>query len=212
MLKKILLVCFSFLLVGCVRVDQFKDYSTLIDDCLVDHVTTNEVSLGYRYYVPKGVRKIHDYDYNQVFLIDGASVYLYVDIVSYFHKKEIKFVKSSDKSVYQEIKHGKKKGYFELVEYDDSCFVRLYYNYSKIEFYTDKDNLNKMITLSSVILNSIRYNDMVIEKVLEGSFGEFSEMNYEVEKPIDASSDFSQYLEEYVQKEKKEKKEELPDE
>ena len=73
-------------------------------------------------------------------------------------------------------------------------------------------NLSKMVTLSSIILNSITYNDRVIEKVLEGNLGEFSEFTYEVKKPDGSSSNFSQYLEEYVQKEEQRKKEELPDE
>ena len=50
----------------------------------------------------------------------------------------------------------------------------------------------------------------VIEKILEGDLGQFSEFAYEVEKPEGASSNFSQYLEEYVQKE--ENFEQLPDE
>ena len=69
-----------------------------------------------------------------------------------------------------------------------------------------------MVTLSSIILNSITYNDRVIEKILEGNLGEFSEVTYEIKKPDGASSNFSQYLEEYVQKEEQQKKEDLPDE
>ena len=210
--KKIILVCLTFLLVGCVRVDKVDDYGVLIRQCLVNHVVTNDVSLGYQYYVPRGVRKIHDYDYNQVFLVDGTSIYLYVDIISYFYKKEMPYSQTSNTSLYQKFENGDKNGYYELKKENDIWFAQIFYNYSKIEFYTDDVHLKKMITLSSVILNSIHYNDKVIEKVLEGSFGEFSELNYEVKKPAGISSDFSQYLEEYVQKEKKEQKEELPDE
>lgn len=212
MLKKVMLVCLTFLLIGCVRVDEVNDYYSLIQHCLNDHIVTNDVSVGYRYYVPRGVRKINDYDYNQVFLVDDTSIYLYVDIVSYFYKKEVSHSQSSNSSVYKQIVHGDKKGYFELIEKDDICYVQMLYNYSKIEFYTDKNSLNKMIVLSTTILNSISYNDKVIENVLEGSFGEFSEFNYEVKKPEGANGDFSQYLEEYVQKEKKETKKDLPDE
>ena len=50
----------------------------------------------------------------------------------------------------------------------------------------------------------------IIEKILEGNLGEFSEFNYELDKPENASSNFSQILEEYVQKE--ETNEILPDE
>ena len=39
-----------------------------------------------------------------------------------------------------------------------------------------------------------------IEKILDGDFGQFSEFTYEVDKPEGSSSNFSQYLEENVQK------------
>ena len=68
--KKVLLVCLTFLLVGCTRVDGVDDYISLVNDCLVDRAVTNDVSLGYKFYVPRGVRKIRDYDYNQVFLVN----------------------------------------------------------------------------------------------------------------------------------------------
>ena len=51
---------------------------------------------------------------------------------------------------------------------------------------------------------------IVIEKVLSGDLGQFSEFTYEIDKPDGASSNFSQFLEEYVQKE--EDTEQLPDE
>ena len=210
--KKVLLVCLTFLLVGCTRVDGVDDYISLVNDCLVDRAVTNDVSLGYKFYVPRGVRKIRDYDYNQVFLVDNTSIYLYVDIVSYFYKKDLVYSKDEKSTYYKKIKHNNEVGSFELCENDGIYFVKMVYHYSKIEFYTDKEHLNKVITLSSIILNIIDYKDKVIEKVLEGSFGEFSELNYEVDKPVDASNDFSQYLEEYVQKEKKEQKDKLPDE
>ena len=60
------------------------------------------------------------------------------------------------------------------------------------------------------ISDPVLYEDENGKYIVDGLL-EFS-MNYEVEKPTDASNDFSQYLEEYVQKEKKEQKEELPDE
>ena len=211
MYKKILLICLTFLLVGCTRIDKKDNYIELVNDCLIDKANTNNVSLGYKYYVPKGIRKLQDYDYNQVFLTsDRETIYLYVDIVSYYYDKEIKYEKNNNAIYYEKINYNNKKGYIEISKTEDKYFVKTVYNYSKIEAYTEERNLNKMITLSTIIRNSIKYNDKVIEKVLEGKFGEFSEITYEVNKPEDASNNFSQYLEEYVQKEKKE--EQLPDE
>ena len=67
--------------------------------------------------------------------------------------------------------------------------------------------------MSSIILNSIEYNYIVIDKILEGELGQFSEFTYEVDKPEGASSNFSQILEEYVQKDDEEEiSKGLPDE
>ena len=52
----------------------------------------------------------------------------------------------------------------------------------------------------------------VIKKVINESLGSFSEVTYEVDKPDDASNNFSQYLEEYVQEEEDDTSSQLPDE
>ncbi len=212
MYKKIFFICFIFLLAGCTRIDNNSNYLTLVNDCFNDSVVANDVSLGYKYYVPIGVEKVHDYDYNQVFLNDGVSIYLYVDIISYYYKKNLQYEKTGNEFYYEMFQHKDKEGTIKIEKDDNGYLVSIIYNYSKIEFYTSKDKLNKMITLSSIILNSITYNDTVISKILEGNLGEFSEVTYEVKKPEGASSNFSQYLEEYVQKEGQDKKEKLPDE
>ncbi len=212
MRKKILLICFAFFLSGCTRIDETNQYINLINNSFTTKNITNSVSLGYKYYIPRGVKKIHDYDYNQVFLSDETSIYLYVDIISYYYKKELKYKKNTNDIYYEQIKNGDNVGYIEITKNEADYLVNIVYNYSKIEFCTSKEKLNKMITLSSIILNSITYNNNVVEKVLEGNLGEFSEITYEVKKPAGSSSSFSQYLEEYVQKEEQKKKENLPDE
>ena len=210
MQKRILLVCLLFLLIGCKKVEDNDHYIELVNDCLNDKQITNDVARGYRYYVPRGVKKIHDYDYNQTFLIEDCTVYLYVDIISYYYKKELQVQKSSDDVYYQAIQNRDKNGYIKIQQDGEQYFLSIVYHYSKIEAYTTRTNLSKIITLSSIILNSIDYNDVVIEKVLSGDLGQFSEFTYEIDKPDGASSNFSQFLEEYVQKE--EEAELLPDE
>ncbi len=212
MYKKILFICFIFLLAGCTNINDSQDYVSLVKNCFTSKNVVNDVSLGYKYYVPKGVEKIHDYDYNQVFLSNDSSIYLYVDIISYYYKKDLQYQKTGKEFYYETFQKGNKKGYIKIEQEGDTYYVNIVYHYSKIEFYSDFNHLNKLITLSSVMLNSITYNDTVIEKVLEGNLGEFSEFTYEVKKPDGSSSNFSQYLEEYVQKEEQRKKEKLPDE
>lgn len=207
MKKKILIIFLLFLLSGCKKIEKNNDnYIELVTNCLNDKGITNNVSLGYKYYVPKGVKKVKDFDNNQIFLIDGSKVYLYIDVISYFYDKEINLSnETTDDFYYHEINYNDKIGYIKIQKaQDEEYFVRIVYNYATAEFYSDSNKLNKIITLTSIILNNIEYNDTIIEKVLEGELGQFSEFTYEVEKPEDANSNFSQYLEEYVQNEETE--------
>lgn len=211
MYKKLLLIIFCLLLLsGCKSITEDDNYIEKIYNCLKNDSMTNTVALGYKYYLPKGVKKLKDYDYNQAFLVDNCYLYLYVDIISYYYEKELQKPNEEDTYYYETIEHDNKNGYILIKETEEEqYYLTIVYNYSKIEGYVSKNKINKMITLSSIILNSIEYNQSVIEKILEGDLGQFSEFTYEVNKPDGASSNFSQYLEEYVQKEDTEQ---LPDE
>ena len=96
MRKKIIIIFLLFLLLGCKKINNNDKYISLVTNCLNDKGITNNVSLGYKYYVPKGVKKVKDFDYNQIFLIDDSKVYLYVDVISYFYDKEILLENNSD--------------------------------------------------------------------------------------------------------------------
>ena len=111
MRKKIILICIVLLLlVGCKKVDNNDNYAELILNSLNDNQITNNVSLGYKYYLPKGVKKIQDYDYNQVFLVENNYIYLYVDIISYFYKK--KLIQNNNENDYynQKVQYREKRG------------------------------------------------------------------------------------------------------
>jgi len=176
----------------------------------------NTASVGYKYYIPLGVNIIYDSDFNKEFKIEDNKVVLYVDIISYFYNKELT-INDNNSYYYQKFSvDGVGNGYIKIEKQEELYFVTLIYNYARIEFYSSKDMLGENITKSTIILNSIEYNKTIIEKILDGDLGEFSEFTYELDKPEDASSNFSQILEEYVQKEDEEEAFEsdeiLPDE
>lgn len=216
MQRRIILIFCLLLLGGCKLVNEDNNYINNVYNCLKDKSITNNVALGYKYYVPKGVKKVKDYDYNQVFLVDDTYLYLYVDIISFYHDKKLQELDKSNAYYYEKFEYNGKLGYILIEESDSQYYLNIVYNYSKIEGYVSPDKVNKMITLSSIILNSVSYNRNTIEKVLEGDLGQFSEFTYEVKKPEGAKDNFSQYLEEYVQKdddkEEESKTEQLPDE
>lgn len=210
MQKKILfLLLILILLTGCVKIDNKNtNYADYVVSCLGNKSYVNNVAMGYKYYLPRGIKKVNDFDYNQKFLIDDVYLYMFVDINSFYYKTDFK-VEKDGSYYFQQINYDGKYGYVKIIKGDDRFFTRVVYNYAKIEFYSEEEDINKLLTMSAVILNSIKYNKIVIEKVLDEDFGTSKEISYSLEKPVDASSNFSQYLEEYVKEEKKEEK--LPD-
>ena len=213
--KKLTIIIFCLLLLtGCKKINNDSNYIEKVANCLKKTNITNNVALGYKYYVPKGVKELKSYDYNQIFLIDNDYLYLYVDIISYYHQKELQVISNENAYYFETFQLDNKLGHILILDSaEEQYYLSIVYNYSKIEGYVSKDKINKVITLSSIILNSIDYNHTVIEKILEGDLGQFSEFTYEVDKPEGASSNFSQYLEEYVHKEDEEDEiEQLPGE
>lgn len=212
MQKKVFILVMSLILfVGCTKIDDNDlKHASYVVDCLGTKRYANNVALGYRYYLPKGVKIIEDFDYNQKFVVDDVKLYMFVDINSYYYKKDLNIDEDNSDYYFQQISYDGKYGCVKIIKDGDKYFTRVLYNYAKIDFYSDKKSINRLLTVSAVILNSIKYNKNVIERVLDENLGSSKEFSYEIDKPVDASNNFSQYLEEYVTEE--DKKEKLPDE
>ena len=213
--KKVLFIMLLVILsTGCARIEkEDNNYNDLIVNCLTKKAITNDVARGYKFFTPKGVKLIKNYDFNQKFLIDDDYVYLYVDIVSYYYQNKLTYEEDINSYYYNKISYNGKKGYIKIIEENGEYLIKIVYNYSKIETYTKKENLNKIISLSTIILNNIEYNKKVIEKSIEETLGTYSEVTYELDKPEGANNKFKDYLEEYVKKEDEEETtKQLPDE
>lgn len=200
--KNWLLLFVIFLLTGCVKIDN-SSVDIIIDNTLNDkNYVMNTVSSGYKFYLPFGVRQIVDNDNNQVFMIGDTKVYLYVDVVSFYYKNKLNYKDSENYNYYyKNIINGTKEGYIGIDKKNSDYFVKIVYNYSKVEFYVDEYNLNNVIANSLVILNNINYNDDLIEKILSYSSDLSGEVTYELDKPNNSESTFLKYLEEYTSEE-----------
>ena len=86
---------------------------------------------------------------------------------------------------------------------NDRYFLKIVYNYAKIEAYCDSKDLNVMINYAMIILNSIDYNDITIESILNNNNVNSSEISYEIKGPNNDNG-FLQYLEEYVESDEEE--------
>lgn len=202
------------MLTGCSIKRITNELDTVVDGTIVSNNNyVNTVSMGYELYIPTGVSQIKDNEYNQKFKIRNRYVYLYVDTVSYYYKNMLNYKNEMDYNYYyREISLDGKTGYVGVNRtVSGDYFCELVYNYAKIEFYSDYDDLPVIMANSLIILNSIKFNDNLIEMKLEDNVGNGKELKYELDKPEDTESTFSKYLQEYVATNEDVSSEELPE-
>ena len=92
----------------------------------------------------------------------------------------------------------KKMGYISIEKNENDYFLKIIYNYAKIEANVPKEKLNEVIANSMIIQNSIDYNDNLIKKILEDEYYSSTAEEYKIRKPENTTSKFSEYLSEYV--------------
>ena len=203
--KVMLLIIIALLLTGCTKIDNNID--NIISATMMKEINNvNTVSTGYELYIPMGVIQLVDNEYNQKFKIRDTHVYLYVDTISYYYKNNLNYKnEESYNYYYKEININNKTGYIGINKLDDnSFFVMIVYNYSKVEFYASEEDMPVILADSLIIVNNIRYNDNLIKIELDKTASEGREVKYELDKPDSSESTFSQYLQEYVEPEEEE--------
>lgn len=211
MKKFFVLLLLPIFLSGCTRIDNEKEYKNIANNIINSSTNlVNTATRGYKYYLPKGVSLIYNIDFNQKFRILEEDIYMYVDIVSYYYKKDLNDYEDDFNYYFSNISSKDKVGYIGINKEDNEYFVKIVYNYAKVEFYTKEDKLSSLISYAMIIINSIEYNDVLILEIIEDNNIRSEDTVYNIIKPDDSESKFNEYLEEYVQDE--EKIEALPDE
>ena len=212
MKKIILILTLVILFTGCdIKNITDKDIENVIDETLSAKVQgTNNNFKGYKYYIPRGFSLQNKKGNNYMLLSDGDYYYLYVDIVSYFHKKEINTEFESDLYFSKKITYNDINGYVKIKEEKkDYYFIEVVYNYSKIEAYVKKQNLESGLKNSLRILASIKYNDIILDTMIGENTLSYEEEVYNFFESKREEGNFLDYIEEY---DAYDKEEEIKDE
>ncbi len=201
MLKKILIIICAFLLVGCTK--------TNIDNMSLEEIVTSTIkkesklyntnSIGYKYYLPTEFSVYKEDDFVQELLSHNNSYYLNIDVVSYYYKNNIVSEHDYDDYEYFTFENKDKNGYLRIRKNSDYFFVELCYNYAIIEVEVKEEDIKYAVSRSISILNSIRYNDLVIEKYINDNDLDSSETVYKIPEPKNKneSKNILEYIEEY---------------
>ena len=187
------------LLSGCsvVYVDK-QSIDEIIDSILLSDRNLKSVSLeGYSYYLPQGISLTRNDRGNSILNYNHKKMYLYVDLVSYYHKVDYVYEKYEGFYYSREINNDNLKGYLVITEVSDNYFIEFMYNYSKIEAFVSKDDLNETITKMAYVLSSIKFNDSVLDSLIGENSLDYSEEQFNIFKPNGEQSDFLDYVEQY---------------
>lgn len=200
MKKLVLILTLVILFTGCdVKKITDKDINDVIDKTLSEKVQgSNNNFKGYKYYIPRGFTLENKKGNNYVLLSDGEHYYLYVDIVSYFHKKEIDTTFDDNLYFSKKITYNDINGYVKISEpKNDIYFIEVVYNYSKIEAYVKSENLEDALKNSIKVLASIQYNDIILDTMIGEKTLSYEEEEYNFFESKREDGNFLDYIEEY---------------
>jgi len=194
-----IMICLILFLSGCSTYKVVDSYVNNINNIITtDNNLVNKSSIGYKYYLPKGVRLISDNDFNQKFVSKNTHLYLYADVVSYYYKNSKNYQNEEENLYYYtNINNGENEGYLKIKEENNQFYVEIVYNYAKIEMYSSKYYLKENIIYATIILSSIKYNYSAIESLINENYFDNYSHKYVLDKPENSNSNFLEYSEEF---------------
>lgn len=179
-MKKIAILFMLLLLTGCtvVRIDT-SSIDNIVNVVLSkENNLFNRVGKGYKYYIPRGVSYIDTIELNDELYSNGIYYYLYVDAVGYYYKSKVNYKENSN-LYYSKVIKGDKDGYLEIKEDNGNYYISFVYNYAKIEAKVKKEQIEEVILNSSYILSTIKFNDNIIELMLDSDYFTNKEEQYD---------------------------------
>ncbi len=185
-----------FLLSGCTVVRIATDnIDTIVSVVLSKNNTLyNTIGKGYKYYKPRGVTYIDTSEYNEKLYSNGNYYYLYVDINSYFYKKEFTYNENKDSYYSRYINVNDKTGYLEINKQDNGYYlIEFLYNYAKIEALVQEEDIDDVVLNATYILSTIKYNSNVIKLMLNDDYFTNQDEKYDIFTPKEENSNFLEY-------------------
>ena len=187
------------LLVGCtvVKIDS-DEYIETINSVIEEGTEkSNTFALGFKYYLPMGTTIKNVTNFNQTIYTKDSNYYLYVDVSGYYHKIGNTYKRNKEAYFSEFIDINNLSGYLEINQYNEKYFIEMVIENSKVEAFVEEENLIKSIIDITYILNSITFNDSIIETIIGDNqfMKELEVFNIFEQKATD--SKFMLFIEEY---------------
>ena len=198
MKRIILLLCILSITSACTNLNKI-DYKENINNIIKknkDNKFYNHVGNGYKYYLPKYMSVKSSLNYNEKINSDDYTYYLYLDIVSYYNKKNLN-IKENKNFINYKFNNDKNEGYLRVTEENDKYLVEIIYNYAKIEVKVDKNDLNEAINNSIIILSTIKYDNDLIGNLIGENKINSKEETLNIFGTTEKNDNFIDIIEEY---------------
>ena len=189
-----------FMCSGC-TVIQSSSYEEILQEAVNKNtVTTNVSRVGYKYYLPKGMRLLEHEESNELLAHNEDVYYLYVDYISYYNQMKEDYEEKEDVVYSQKIAHGDNFGYLEIKNtLNDKYFIEIMYNYAKIEVIVEKEDAKESIAYAMSILSSIKYQDTVLASLMDEDVLTSNETLHNIFETAQTESGYLEIVEEYGQ-------------
>lgn len=196
MKKYVIIILALFILTGCTNLNELS-YDQVIETVFNEKQLKNNTYLeGYKMYLPQEMTIIGDLEGNDILYSMGDKYYLYVDLVSYYNKKENKYnIESKNYEYSKDISYNDLSGYVLVSDSKGGHLVEVMYNYAKIEVVTN--DVKHAIANSLTVLKSIDYNYKIIDSMIGSNALVYDSELFTLLGPKKDTDNFLKYVEEY---------------
>ena len=196
MKKYLIIIIALFVLTGCTNINDL-DYDGIVDKVLEEKShKTNTFLEGYKLYLPEHMTMIGDLKGNDILYSYQDKYYLYVDLVSYYNKKQNKYnVEGLSYEYSKNIDNNGLAGYVTVRKSKGGYLVEVMYNYAKIEVITN--NVKTAIANSLLVLKNIEFNYKIIDSMIGSNALVYDSELFELLGPDTKDSNFLDYIKEY---------------
>ena len=195
MKKIVFLIIIIFFLTSCTKINN--NYLNLVNNILTNQKMQYKTNTfqGYSFYLPIGVQIISKNNNNLVLKQGNNTLYLYIDLISYYNKVKKDYIKDEKAYFSTSLKNGDYFGYLEINLWkNDKYLVEIMYNYAKIEVIVvivESKELKNVLSYATAILSSITYNDTIIENMIGEDILDYNELELNIFETIDSNNNGS---------------------
>ena len=196
MKKYLIIVIALFILTGCTDISNL-DYDGIVNETLKEEAHKPNTYLeGYKLYLPGHMSMIGDLKGNDILYSYQDKYYLYVDLISYYNKKQNKYnVEGLSYEYSKDIESNGLNGYVTVRKSKGGYLVEVMYNYAKIEVITN--NVKTAIANSLLVLKNIEFNYKIIDSMIGSNALVYDSELFELLGPDSKDTNFLDYIKEY---------------